>query len=79
MLVDAAMQAAPMPPYQVGAAIPVDFPIASLPALHALGIVPVPASSLAEGQAQPLAVLHGSNCNGTMLSLEISVSLLQSA
>ena len=66
-------------PYQVGAAIPVQLPVASLPALHALGIVPVPASSLPEGQAQPPAVLRGSSSNGTMLSLEINVSLLQSA
>ena len=66
-------------PYQAGAAIPVQLPVASLPALHALGIVPVPASSLPEGQAQPPAVLRGSTANGTMLSLEINVSLLQSA
>lgn len=66
-------------PYQAGAAIPVQLPVASLPALHALGIVPVPASSLPEGQAQPPAVLRGSTSNGTMLSLEINVSLLQSA
>ncbi|KAF8633323.1 hypothetical protein AX17_004496 [Amanita inopinata Kibby_2008] len=67
-------------PYQAGAAIPVQLPVASLPALHALGIVPVPASSLPpEGQVQPPAVLRGSTANGTMLSLEINVSLLQSA
>jgi hypothetical protein len=66
-------------PYQAGAAIPVQLPVASLPALHALGIVPVPASSLPEGQPQPPAVLRGSTSNGTMLSLEINVSLLQSA
>lgn len=66
-------------PYQVSAAIPVQLPVASLPALHALGIVPVPASSLPEGQAQPPAVLRGSSANGSMLSLEINVSLLQSA
>ncbi|KAK2463235.1 hypothetical protein APHAL10511_004890 [Amanita phalloides] len=65
--------------YQSGAAIPVQLPVASLPALHALGIVPVPASLLPEGQAQPPAVLRGSTANGTMLSLEINVSLLQSA
>ncbi|KAF8630642.1 hypothetical protein AX15_002793 [Amanita polypyramis BW_CC] len=71
--------ASPNAPYQAGAAIPVQLPVASLPALHALGIVPVPASSLPEGQAQPPAVLRGSSANGTMLSLEINVSLLQSA
>jgi hypothetical protein len=67
-------------PYQSGA-IPVQLPVASLPALHALGIMPVPASSLPppEGQPPPAAVLRGSTANGTMLSLEINVSLLQSA
>ena len=68
-------------PYQSAGAIPVQLPVASLPALHALGIVPVPASSLPppEGQPPPAAVLRGSTANGTMLSLEINVSLLQSA
>ncbi|KAG5648489.1 hypothetical protein DXG03_003100 [Asterophora parasitica] len=62
------------------AAIPVQLPVASLPSLHALGIVPVPAASLPPvGQPQPPAVLRGSTSNGTMLSLEINVSLLQSA
>ncbi|KAG5639395.1 hypothetical protein H0H81_002927 [Sphagnurus paluster] len=62
------------------AAIPVQLPVASLPALHALGIIPVPASSLPpDGQSPPPAVLRGSTSNGTMLSLEINVSLLQQA
>lgn len=83
-----AFQASPPPlpltgytPYQSAGAIPVQLPVASLPALHALGIVPVPASSLPppEGQPPPAAVLRGSTANGTMLSLEINVSLLQSA
>ncbi|TFK44755.1 hypothetical protein BDQ12DRAFT_673523 [Crucibulum laeve] len=66
-------------PYQSSGAIPVQLPVASLPALHALGIVPVPTASLPpEGQPQPPAVLRGSTANGTMLSLEINVSLLQS-
>ncbi|KAF5354711.1 hypothetical protein D9756_005340 [Leucocoprinus leucothites] len=60
-------------------AIPVQLPVASLPALHALGIHPVPAVSVAEGQTPPPAVLRGSTANGTMLMLEINVSLLQSA
>ncbi|KAF8070500.1 hypothetical protein FPV67DRAFT_1487625 [Lyophyllum atratum] len=62
-------------------AIPVQLPVASLPALHALGIVPIPAASLPlpDGHPQPPAVLRGSTSNGTMLSLEINVSLLQSA
>ncbi|EGN99881.1 hypothetical protein SERLA73DRAFT_106745 [Serpula lacrymans var. lacrymans S7.3] len=61
-------------------AIPVQLPVASLSALNALGIVPVPATSLpASDQPQPPAVLRGSTSNGTMLSLEINVSLLQSA
>lgn len=67
-------------PYQLSSAIPVQLPVASLPALHALGIIPVPAASLPpEGQQQPPAVLRGSTANGTILSLEINVSLLQSA
>jgi len=67
-------------PYQSGGAIPVQLPVASLPALHSLGIIPVPASALPpEGQPQPPAVLRGSTANGTILSLEINVSLLQSA
>lgn len=69
-------------PAQTGSAIPVQLPVASLPALHALGIVPVPATSVTgDGQQQPAppAVLRGSSANGTMLSLEINVSLLQSA
>lgn len=65
-------------PYQSNGAIPVQLPVASLPALHALGIIPVPAASLPpEGQPQPPAVLRGSTANGTILSLEINVSLLQ--
>ncbi|KAG2345503.1 hypothetical protein BDR05DRAFT_930033 [Suillus weaverae] len=60
-------------------AIPVQLPVSSLPALHALGIVPIPAASLPPpDQPQPPAVLRGSTSNGTILSLEINVSLLQS-
>ncbi|KAG1802861.1 uncharacterized protein HD556DRAFT_1332876 [Suillus plorans] len=60
-------------------AIPVQLPVSSLPALHALGIVPIPATSLPPAdQPQPPAVLRGSTSNGTILSLEINVSLLQS-
>ncbi|ESK97101.1 hypothetical protein Moror_6322 [Moniliophthora roreri MCA 2997] len=63
-------------PYQAGVAIPVQLPVSSLPALHQLGIIPVPASTApTSGQPAPPAVLRGSN--GTMLSLEINVSLLQ--
>ncbi|KAK7053324.1 hypothetical protein VNI00_003950 [Paramarasmius palmivorus] len=62
--------------YQAGVAIPVQLPVSSLPALHQLGIIPVPAPVVpTTGQAAPPAVLRGSN--GTMLSLEINVSLLQ--
>jgi hypothetical protein len=61
-------------------AIPVQLPVGSLPALHALGIVPVPVASLPPSdQTQPPAVLRGTTANGTMLSLEINVSLLQQA
>lgn len=66
-------------PYQSTSAIPVQLPVASLPALHSLGIIPVPAASLPpDGQQQAPAVLRGSTANGTVLSLEINVSLLQS-
>ena len=84
----AASPTVPQPPttstdyslYQPTGAIPVQLPVASLPALHALGIVPVPATSLPpEGQPQPAAVLRGCTANGAILSLEINVSLLQSA
>lgn len=72
---------APFSNYQPSSAsVPVQIPVGSLPALQALGIVPVPASSLPPAdQPQPLAILRGSTSNGTMLSLEINVSLLQSA
>lgn len=60
--------------------IPVQLPVTSLSALHALGIIPVPAASVPPlDQPQPAAVLKGSTSNGTMLSLEINVSLLHSA
>lgn len=72
-------QVNPLPTPSNNTAIPVQLPVASLPALHALGIHPVPAVSVAEGQAPPPAVLRGSTANGTMLMLEINVSLLQSA
>jgi len=88
----APMQPSPMPtfagppttpstaytPYVPSGAIPVQLPVASLPALHALGIIPVPIASLPpDGHPQPPAVLRGSTSNGTLLSLEINVSLLQ--
>lgn len=68
------------PSAAAAAAIPVQVPVSSLPALQALGIHPVPVSSLPPpDQPQPLAILRSSTANGTMLSLEINVSLLQSA
>ncbi|THU95655.1 hypothetical protein K435DRAFT_966306 [Dendrothele bispora CBS 962.96] len=66
-------------PYQSGAAIPVQLPVASLPALNQLGITPVPAASVPTDGQPPPAVLRGSSANGTMLNLEINVSLLHSA
>lgn len=61
-------------------AIPVQLPTTSLPALHALGIVPVPASSIPQADGKtPAAILKGSSADGSMLSLEINVSLLQTA
>ena len=68
------------PSAPAAAAIPVQVPVSSLPALQALGIHPVPVASLpSPDQPQPLAILRSSTANGTMLSLEINVSLLQSA
>lgn len=59
-------------------AIPVQLPVSSLPALHALGIMPVSSTSLPPpDQPQPQAVLKGTTSNGTMLSLEINLNLLQ--
>ena len=58
--------------------VSLSLPISSLPALHALGIMPV--SSLAvppPSQPQPQAVLKGTTANGTMLSLEVNIGQLQ--
>lgn len=66
-------------PYLPNGAIPVQLPVGSLPALHALGIIPVAASTPSDGQqGQTAAVLRGSSANGNILNLEINVSLLQS-
>lgn len=66
-------------PYLPNGAIPVQLPVGSLPALHALGIIPVPAPPDGQqGQGQAAAVLRGSTANGTILNLEINVSSLQS-
>lgn len=52
-------------------------PISSLPALHALGIMPVSSLSVPPpGQPQPQAVLKGTAANGTILSLEVNIGLL---
>ncbi|KAL4268918.1 GLTSCR protein conserved domain-containing protein [Pleurotus pulmonarius] len=66
-------------PTPAAASIPVQLPVSSLPALHALGITPVPAASLTAGQALPPAVLRSSAANGTMLNLEINVASLKGA
>lgn len=66
-------------PYLPNGAIPVQLPVGSLPALHALGIIPVPAlPDGQQGQGQAAAILRGSTANGAILNLEINVSLLQS-
>jgi hypothetical protein len=58
--------------------VPVQLPVTSLPVLANLGIVPVPVASLPPpDQPQPAAVLLGTNPNGTTLSMQINVSLLQ--
>jgi hypothetical protein len=58
--------------------VSLSLPISSLPALHALGIMPVSSLSVPPpGQPQPQAVLKGTTANGTMLSLEVNIGLLQ--
>lgn len=58
--------------------VSLSLPISSLPALHALGIMPVSSLAVpAPGQPQPQAVLKGTTANGTMLSLEVNIGLLQ--
>ena len=58
--------------------VSLSLPIASLPALHALGIMPVSSLSVPPpGQPQPQAILKGTTANGTMLSLEVNIGLLQ--
>ncbi|KAJ4467941.1 hypothetical protein C8J55DRAFT_207454 [Lentinula edodes] len=63
--------------YPTTSAIPVQLPIAFMPALNRLGIIPVPTGSVSAGQPQPPAVLRGSSSNGTVLNLEINVAMLQ--
>ncbi|KAI0819987.1 hypothetical protein BC628DRAFT_1331428 [Trametes gibbosa] len=58
-------------------AVPVQLPVSSLNALSALGIVPIAAASVPTSGAQPPAVIKSTN--GSMLNLEINLSLLQSA
>ena len=59
-------------------AIPLQLPVTSLPALQALGILPIPKASLPPpSEPQPAAVLLGSTNNGSMLSLEINAAQLQ--
>jgi len=58
--------------------VSISLPISSLPALHALGILPVSSLSvLPPGQPQPQAVLKGTTANGTMLNLEVNLGTLQ--
>ncbi|KAI0267138.1 hypothetical protein BC834DRAFT_969159 [Gloeopeniophorella convolvens] len=63
----------------ISGAIPVQLPLASMPTLHALGIIPVMAQSLTPETPTPPAVIRGASANGAMLHLEINVSLLQAA
>jgi len=59
-------------------AIPLQIPVTALPALQAIGILPVPKASLPPpSEPQPAAVLIGTTNNGSMLSLEINAALLQ--
>lgn len=58
--------------------VSLSLPISSLPALHALGIMPVSSLSVPPpGQPQPQAILKGTTANGTMLTLEVNIGLLQ--
>ena len=58
--------------------VSLSLPISSLPALHALGIMPVSSLSVPPpGEPQPQAILKGTTAGGTMLSLEINIGLLQ--
>jgi hypothetical protein len=58
--------------------VSLSLPISSLPALHALGIMPVSSLSVPPpGQPQPQAILKGTTANGTVLSLEVNIGLLQ--
>jgi len=60
--------------------VSISLPISSLPALHALGIMPVSSLSVPPpGQPQPQAILKGTTANGTMLSLDVNIGLLQPA
>ncbi|KAI0769712.1 hypothetical protein BD413DRAFT_694254 [Trametes elegans] len=71
-------QAQAQPSSASNTAVPVQLPVSSLNALSALGIIPVAAASVpAAGQPQPQAVIKSTN--GSMLNLEINLSLLQSA
>lgn len=62
--------------YPANSAIPVQLPLTAMPALSRLGIVPIPAASVADGQPAPPAILRGTSSNG-MLNIEINISLLQ--
>src|SRR3984957_7740100 len=73
-------QSLPMVPAYtpLSGSVPVQLPDTSLPVLASLGIVPVPVASLpAPDQPQPPAGLRGKAANGTILSLQINVAVLQ--
>ena len=58
--------------------VSLSLPISSLPALHALGIMPVSSLSVPPpGQPQPQAILKGTTANGTMLCLDVNIGQLQ--
>ncbi|KAI0047770.1 hypothetical protein FA95DRAFT_1661675 [Auriscalpium vulgare] len=69
-------------PAQPPGAIPVQLPASHLPTLHALGIVPVHASTLpatASDQQPHPAIIRSTSADGSMLHIELNVSLLQAA
>ncbi|KAI9060278.1 hypothetical protein FKP32DRAFT_1578304 [Trametes sanguinea] len=70
-------QAQAQPSSASNTAVPVQLPVSSLPALNALGIVPVAASAVPTTGQPPQAVIKSTN--GSTLNLEINLSLLQAA
>jgi hypothetical protein len=67
---------APAPVAAAAAPVPVQLPASAVPALKELGIVPVPAGTLAPGAPRPQCVLAGVQQDGALLALEINIGSL---